>query len=75
MFYSPLRYPGGKHRLSQFIADICSLNGINGHYTEPFAYGASVALKLLIENKFQRITINDYDRAIYAFWYSVLHHS
>ena len=75
MFYSPLRYPGGKHRLSEFIAEICSLNGINGHYIEPFAGGASVALKLLIENKFERITINDYDRAIYAFWYSVLHHS
>ena len=75
MLYSPLRYPGGKHRLSQSIADICSVNGINGHYIEPFAGGASVALKLLIENKFERITINDYDRAIYAFWYSVLHHS
>lgn len=75
MFYSPLRYPGGKHRLSQSIAEICSLNGINGHYVEPFAGGASVALKLLIEKHFERITINDYDRAIYAFWYSVLHHS
>lgn len=75
MFYSPLRYPGGKHRLSQSIANISSLNGINGHYLEPFAGGASVALKLLIENKFEWITINDYDRAIYAFWYTVLHHS
>ena len=68
MFYSPLRYPGGKHRLSKFIAEICSLNGINGHYIEPFAGGASVALKLLIENKFELITFNDYDRSIYAFW-------
>ena len=74
-FYSPLRYPGGKHRLSQSIAEICSDNGINGHYVEPFAGGASVALRLLIENDFERITINDYDRAIYAFWYSVLHHT
>ena len=29
----------------------------------------------MIENKFERITINDYDRTIYAFWYTALHHS
>jgi len=72
MFYSPLRYPGGKNKLSKFIAQICVDNNINGHYVEPFAGGASVALYLLIEKKVEKITINDFDRSIFAFWHSVL---
>lgn len=72
MVYSPLRYPGGKNKLSAFIAKICIDNNINGHYVEPYSGGASVALFLLLEGFVERITINDKDRAIYAFWYSVL---
>lgn len=72
MFYSPLRYPGGKNKLSAFIAKICLDNNINGHYVEPYSGGASVALFLLIEGFVQKITINDRDRSIYAFWHSVL---
>ncbi len=72
MFYSPLRYPGGKNKLAKFISEVCFNNGINGHYVEPYAWGASVALYLLIEWKVSNVTINDYDRSIYAFWHSVL---
>ncbi|MBV7440601.1 DNA adenine methylase [Weeksellaceae bacterium TAE3-ERU29] len=72
MFYSPLRYPGGKNKLSAFIAKICIDNNINGHYVEPYSGGASVALFLLMEGYVNKITINDKDRSIYAFWYSVL---
>ena len=75
MFYSPLRYPGGKNRLSKFFSKICVENNINGHYIEPYAGGASIALYLLIENKIRKITINDYDRSIYAFWYSILNNT
>ena len=71
-FYSPLRYPGGKNKLSAFIAKICIDNNINGHYVEPYSGGASVALFLLLEGFVNKITINDKDRAIYAFWYCVL---
>lgn len=71
-FYSPLRYPGGKNKLSKFIASICVKNNINGHYVEPYAGGASVALHLLINGYVKEITINDLDKAIHAFWYSVL---
>jgi len=71
-FYSPLRYPGGKNKLSKFIALICKDNNINGHYIEPYAGGASVALYLLFNGYVKEITINDYDRAIYAFWFSVI---
>jgi DNA adenine methylase len=72
MFYSPLRYPGGKNKLSSFLAKICVDNQIHGHYVEPFAGGASVALFLLLEGYVQNITINDKDRSIYAFWHSVI---
>ncbi|MFA7252603.1 MAG: DNA adenine methylase [Candidatus Paceibacterota bacterium] len=71
-FYSPLRYPGGKNKLAKFVALLCEKNHINGHYIEPYAGGASVALFLLLEGYVKEITINDLDRAIYAFWYSML---
>lgn len=72
MFYSPLRYPGGKNKLASFIAKICIDNNINGHYVEPYSGGASVALFLLMEGFVDKITINDRDRSIYAFWHSLL---
>lgn len=72
MIYSPLRYPGGKNKLSGFLSKICIDNDINGHYVEPYAGGASVALFLLMEDFVKKITINDKDRSIYAFWYAVL---
>ena len=74
-FYSSLRYPGGKNKLAKFIALICEKNNINGHYVEPYAGGASVALYLLINGYVKEITINDLDRGIYAFWYSVLNNT
>lgn len=73
MFYSPLRYPGGKNKLASFLAKICIDNKIHSHYVEPFAGGASVALFLLLEGYVKQITINDKDRSIYAFWHSVLY--
>lgn len=72
MHYSPLRYPGGKNKLSAFIAQVCVENNINGYYIEPYSGGASVALFLLLEGFVNKIIINDKDRSIYAFWYSVL---
>ena len=75
MFYSPLRYPGGKNKLAAFIAKICIDNEINGHYIEPYSGGASVALFLLLEGFVEKITINDKDRSIYAFWHSILNNT
>lgn len=75
MFYSPLRYPGGKNKLSSFIAKVCIDNSINGHYVEPYSGGASVAMFLLLENIVEKITINDKDKSIYAFWHSVLNNT
>jgi DNA adenine methylase len=75
MFNSPLRYPGGKNKLAPFFAKICIDNQINGHYVEPYSGGASIALFLLLEGFIQRITINDKDKSIYSFWYSVLNYT
>jgi len=71
-FYSPLRYPGGKNKLAKFIALVCEKNSISGHYIEPYAGGASVALYLLINGYVKEITINDLDHGIYALWHSIL---
>lgn len=75
LFKSPLRYPGGKNKLAAFIANICLENNINDHYIEPYSGGASIALFLLLEGFVNRITINDKDISIFAFWSSILNHT
>lgn len=72
-FFSPLRYPGGKLKISEYIKLIIKTNNLNdGHYVEPYAGGASVALDLLINEYVSHIHINDIDLAIYSFWEAVL---
>ena len=75
LFNSPLRYPGGKNKLARFVALICEKNSINGHYIEPYTGGGAVALYLLFNGYVKKVTINDLDRSIYAFWYSILNHT
>jgi DNA adenine methylase len=71
---SPLRYPGGKSKLTPYLKRIFSDNQlIGGHYAEPYAGGASVALSLLFDEYASTIHINDLDRSIHAFWHSVIH--
>lgn len=73
---SPLRYPGAKWRLTQFVAGIIQKNKfIGGHYAEPFAGGASLAISLLLQGYVSEIHLNDYDRSLYAFWKSVTEHT
>ncbi len=75
-FYTPLRYPGGKGKLACFMQEVIEVNGIgHGHYVEPFAGGAGVALSLLFLEYVKEIHINDIDRSIYSFWYSVLNYN
>ena len=69
---TPLRYPGGKQKLAPFIREILQQNGIKGHYVEPYAGGAGVAIELLLNEDVQCIHLNDSDLGIYAFWYSIL---
>ena len=73
VFHSPLRYPGGKRKLANFVKLLLRKNQLlDGYYAEPYAGGASVALSLLFNEYVARIYINDIDRGIYSFWYCVL---
>jgi DNA adenine methylase len=73
MFYSPLRYPGGKGKLAEFVKIIFKRNDLlEGYYVEPYAGGASIALSLLFSGYASKIIINDFDKSIFAFWHSVI---
>lgn len=75
-FYTPLRYPGGKGKLSYYVKSVIEHNNLlDGTYIEPYAGGASVAIELLLEEYVRNIIINDIDPAIYSFWSSVLEHT
>lgn len=70
---SPLRYPGGKGKMTEVFKRIVETNDLlDGTYVEPFVGGGSVALSLLLNDYVRRIIINDKDRSIYAFWHSML---
>ncbi len=72
-YYTPLRYPGGKRRLAPVVMRILELNGLTDvQYVEPYAGGAAIALALLLEEYASVVHINDLDRPVYAFWYTVL---
>ena len=73
MFYSPLRYPGGKGKLASFMEYmIDQLDHRGGTYIEPFAGGAGIAIELLQRNVVSKIVINDYDKGIWSFWKAIL---
>lgn len=67
--YTPLRYPGGKARFAPLIAKVIADNNLTGgHYLEPYAGGAGVALTLLVDGVVEHVHINDADPAIADFW-------
>lgn len=70
---SPLRYPGGKSVLTNYLSELIKLNKLHDStYVEPYAGGAGAALNLLYKEFVPKIIINDADPLIYAFWYSVI---
>jgi DNA adenine methylase len=72
-YSTPLRYPGGKSRLANFMRLVFEENNlIDGHYIEPYAGGAGIALHLLFSGHASHIHINDLSKSIYAFWQVVL---
>jgi DNA adenine methylase len=72
-FNTPLRYPGGKGRLTQFVADLIEANDLSGcHYVEPYAGGAGIAITLLYLEYVSHIHLNDLNKSVFAFWSSVL---
>lgn len=70
---SPLRYPGGKSCLYPLLTRILSTNNLErGHYAEPYAGGAGLALALLVNGHVSDIHINDLDPAIWSIWNSII---
>lgn len=75
-FSTPLRYPGGKGKFSYYLKRVIEANSLNdGHYVEPYAGGAGVALDLLFNEFVSRIYINDFDPAVFSFWYAAVNHT
>jgi DNA adenine methylase len=75
MVNTPLRYPGGKSVLSTFLKSIIGLNyGPVPIYAEPYAGGAGAGINLLLSGSVSEIYINDANKAIYSFWYSLKHY-
>lgn len=72
-FYTPLRYPGGKGKLSPFIRLLFEQNDLIGEqYAELYAGGAGVAINLLMNNVVSHIHLNDLNYSVYAFWNSIV---
>jgi DNA adenine methylase len=75
-YHSPLRYPGGKTKLTEYVKALFRHNNLlGGHYVEAYAGGASIALELAIQEYASHVHINDLDPSVWAFWQSVLHHT
>lgn len=72
-YHSPLRYPGGKTKLTEYVKALFRHNNLmDGVYVEPYAGGASIALELVIQEFASHVHINDIDLSVWAFWHSVL---
>lgn len=68
---SPLRYPGGKSKLIDYLASQFKRESLET-FVEVFAGGASVGLALLDAGLTKQLVINDVDPGIYAFWNQVV---
>ncbi|SRR6266516_4729070 len=73
LYPSPLRYPGGKRKLANYVKMLMLENDLVGsEYVEPYAGGASVALTLLFEEYASHVHINDLNPSVFALWKAVL---
>jgi len=72
-FNTPLRYPGGKGKLTNYLKLVFEQNELlDGHYIEPYAGGSGIAISLLLLEYASCIHLNDLNPSVYAFWHSVV---
>lgn len=72
-YTSPLRFPGGKSKIANFMKLVFTDNELVGvDYVEPYAGGAGLALHLLFNGYASHIHINDINKALNSFWYVLL---
>ncbi|MBN2003469.1 MAG: DNA adenine methylase [Anaerolineae bacterium] len=69
---SPLRYPGSKRRLVNYIKQALKMNELHpALYVEPFVGGASVALQLMQDELVDKVILMDRDPWVASFWQTV----
>jgi len=74
--FTPLRYPGGKGKLADYVERLMQVNQLlDGEYVEPYAGGCGIAVQLLLHDYVSRIHINDISRPVYAFWRAIISHT
>ena len=72
-FSTPLRYPGGKGKLTDYFKTMFVENDlIGGDYAEPYAGGAGIGINLLLGEYASKLYLNDLNRSVYAFWRTLL---
>lgn len=73
---SPLRYPGGKARMSAFLAEMFEAQWGSldrGIWVEPFAGGAGAGLTLLLDGVVPELWLVERNPALAALWRAILH--
>lgn len=68
---SPLRYPGGKSKLIDYLYSRLSQEQLDT-FAEVFAGGASLGLTLLDAGIIKRLILNDKDPGVYALWKTIV---
>ena len=68
---SPLRYPGGKSKLIDYLYHTFSQKKLKT-FIEPFAGGASVGFSLLVGGIIEKLILNDLDKGVYSLYKTIL---
>ncbi len=66
---NPLRYPGAKRFLANYVDDLICANNLRGCvFFEPYAGSAAVGLELLRRDRIDQLVLCEKDLLLYAFW-------
>lgn len=69
---SPLRYPGGKANLINFVVEFLEANRLYPEtFVEPYAGGASISLGLLSKGVVKKVLLVERDPLVFSFWRAV----
>jgi DNA adenine methylase len=72
-YNTPLRYPGGKGKLAEFVRSLFKSNSLtDGQYVETYAGGAAIAFDLLFLELASHVHLNDINAGVFSFWRTVL---
>ena len=68
---SPLRYPGGKSKMIDYLYSYLQQNKCKTLYSA-FSGGASFELAMLESNVVEKLVLNDLDYGIFSLWWSII---